>query len=289
MRAHVFVVSLAAALAASTVVAHAASCGPVDHVAAFLKSWETRQPAASPGEGLGADEALCVQRALVARLRSSEGRPVGWKVGLTSPQVQQALGVSSPVVGRLLSGMILQGGATLRPGYAARPIVEADMIAIVGDAAVNAARSPAEVAGSLRALHPFIELPGLVVAEGQKLTGPVITAINVGARRGVIGQPIAMRADEGFVAALASMRVTLSDDQGKELSAAPGAAILGHPLNAVIFLADELRRRGESLKPGDMISLGSFGRPAAPAAGRVFTARYDGLPTGPASVSVRFR
>jgi 2-keto-4-pentenoate hydratase len=280
---------LAAALLAAAAAPAGAACGPVDHAGALFASWQSRMPAASPGEARGAAEALCVQRDLVARLRATEGRPVGWKVGLTSPQVQQALGVSSPVVGRLLHGMILPDGAVLRTGYAARPMVEADMIAVVGDAAVNAARSPAEVARALRAIHPFIELPGLVVAEGQKLTGPVVTAINVGARRGVIGKAIPASADEAFLAALASMRVTLADDQGKELSAAPGAAILGHPLNAVVFLAEELARRGESLRPGDMVSLGSFGRPAQPAAGRVFTARYEGLPGGSASVSVRFR
>ena len=281
---------LATALAAAPADARqAAPCGPIDHAEGLHRAWVARSPAAGPGEAISAEEALCVQRALVARLRAHEGRPVGWKVGLTSPQAQQALGVSSPVVGQLLHGMILPDGATLRARYGARPVVEADMVAVVADAAINQARTPLEVARHLRAIHPFIELADLALAEGARLNGAVVTAINVGARRGVLGAAIPVRADEGFVAALAAMRVTLSDDQGKELAAAPGAAILGHPLNAVAFLAGELARRGESLRPGDMVSLGSFGRPVAPAAGRVFTARYEGLPGGEARVSARFR
>jgi 2-keto-4-pentenoate hydratase len=276
-------------LAAPDAAARPQPCGPVDHAGALHRAWVARSPAAGPGEAISAEEALCVQRALVARLRTHEGRPVGWKVGLTSPQAQQALGVSSPVVGQLLHAMILPDGATLRARYGARPVVEADMVAVVADDAINEARTPLEVARHLRAIHPFIELADLALVEGARLNGAVVTAINVGARRGVLGAAIPVRADEAFVAALAAMRVTLSDDQGKELSAAPGAAILGHPLNAVAFLAGELARRGERLRPGDMVSLGSFGRPVAPAAGRVFTARYEGLPGGAASVGARFR
>jgi 2-keto-4-pentenoate hydratase len=57
----------------------------------------------------------------------------------------------------------------------------------------------------------------------------------------------------------------------------------------VIFIAEELKRRGSALKPGDRLSLGSFGRPLVPQAGQKLTARYEGLPSGPLSVSVSFR
>lgn len=281
--------AIAALVGTTTAAAQGRPCGPVDHARAIHQAWLKKTPAASPGRELAMDEAICHQRRLVQLMSQTQGARAGYKVGLTSQAAQQALGVSTPVVGVMLQKMFLSDGTRLRTQYAARPIVEADLVVVVDDGAINDAKTPAEVARHLRALHPFIELPDLVVAEGQPLTGAVVVAIDVGARLGVLGKAVKMRSDAEFVDALAKMMVKLSDDQGRELSAAPGAAILGHPLNAVIVLAEELKRRGEKLKPGDKISLGSFGRPVPPPRGRTLTASYAGLPTGPMSVSVTFR
>lgn len=289
MRATFLAGSLASLLIATAAGAQTKPCGPVDHARAIHQAWVKKQSAQSPGRELGMDEAICHQRRLVAWLSQSQGPRAGYKVGLTSQAAQQALGVATPVVGVMLQKMFREDGARVRTQFAARPIVEADLVAIVGDAAINDARTPADVARHIRAIHPFIELADLVVAEGQPLTGPVIVAIDVGARLGVLGKAVTMRSDAEFVDALAKMQVKLSDDEGRELAAAPGAAILGHPLNAVIVLAEELKRRGERLKPGDKISLGSFGRPIPPPRGRTLTASYTGLPTGPMSVKVSFR
>ncbi|MBL8701046.1 MAG: hydratase [Alphaproteobacteria bacterium] len=281
--------ALAVVAGSATAAAQGRPCGPVDHARAIHQAWLKKTPVASPGRELGMEEAVCQQRRLVQLMSQTLGPRAGYKVGLTSQAAQQALGVSTPVVGVMLQKMFLESGARIRTQYAARPIVEADLVVVVGDGAINEAKTPSEVARHLRALHPFIELPDLVVAEGQPLTGAVVVAIDVGARLGVLGKPVKMRSDPEFVDALAKMMVKLSDDQGRELSAAPGAAILGHPLNAVMVLAEELKRRGERLKPGDRISLGSFGRPVPPPRGRTLTASYAGLPTGPMSVSVTFR
>jgi 2-keto-4-pentenoate hydratase len=285
----IVVVAFAAALATPAAAQRAKPCGPVDHAAAIHAKWLKKESAPSPGASLGMDEAVCHQRRLVELQSKSEGARIGYKVGLTSPAAQQQFGVSTPVVGVLTKKMILADGARVPVIYGARPVVEADMLVTVGDAKINDVRTPLEVARHLRSWQPFIELPDLVIAEGQPLTGAVIVAINVGARRGVAGKPIAMRKDQASVDAFGSMQVSLVDDQGRELAKAPGAAILGHPLNAVVVLADELKRRGTRLKPGDVISLGSFGRPTQPLRGRGFTANYDGAPGGKASVTVWFR
>jgi len=77
------------------------------------------------------------------------------------------------------------------------------------------------------------------------------------------------------------------DEAGNELARAPGSAILGHPLNAVTWLARDLASHGKALKAGDLVSLGSFAQPQPPQAGHIITVRYDGLP-GAEPVSVRF-
>jgi 2-keto-4-pentenoate hydratase len=90
-----------------------------------------------------------------------------------------------------------------------------------------------------------------------------------------------------FIAALGRMSISLYQD-GREVSRAPGAAILGHPLNALAWIARDLAREGRPLRAGDIISLGSFSPPQPVVAGQVWTARYEGL--GDAQdVVVRFR
>ena len=81
---------------------------------------------------------------------------------------------------------------------------------------------------------------------------------------------------------------SLTDATGKELDTGRGSAILEHPLNAVIWLAQDLKQAGIVLKPGDLLSLGSFSRLLPPQPGTTVRAVYEGLPGTP-SVSVRFR
>ena len=66
------------------------------------------------------------------------------------------------------------------------------------------------------------------------------------------------------------------------------SALLGHPLNPVLWLIKDLAATDEKLRAGDLISLGSFARPQSPQPGQTVTVRYDGLPGGPIQVSVRF-
>lgn len=237
-------------------------------------------PATSIMQGAPMDDALCAQDMLVERLSAQLGAPVGYKAGLTSAAVQERFGVSAPVRGVLLEGMMREDGATVPAAFGARPIFEADLILVVGDAAINDAATPEEVLAALSEIRPFIELADLVVADGQPMGGAVITAINVGARMGVMGD--AIPAADVTVEGLASMTVRL-EAGGETVSEAPGAAVLGNPLNAVLFLTGD----GVRLAPGDLVSVGSMGPPAPPVSGTTATATYLGLPGDP-SVSVSF-
>jgi 2-keto-4-pentenoate hydratase len=265
-----------------------AKCGPTPHAKPLAEAWLSKTAAKSPGKDLTMDGAVCTQAALVNALAKTQGKPIGYKAGLTSAAAQQQFSVSTPVLGVLLAKMMLPDGATVPADFAARPVIEADMLATVRDDGINDARTVTDVVKHISTIQPFIELPDLVLAPGEALTGPVIVAINVGARAGVVGAPVPVLATPDFVNALAEMQVTMTAD-GAEIAKAPGKAILGHPLNAVLFIAEEVQRRGGRLKPGDLLSLGSFGRPVPPKPGQKVVVRYDGLPTGPMTVQVAFK
>ena len=265
-----------------------AVCPSHERVNTIIRFWEAKEPVRGLGANLSMQDAECGRRRLVEKLESTENRIVGYKAGLTNKQVQARFGVSSPVRGVLLEKMLLPDGADVPADFGARPVFEADLLVVVKDAAIHQARTHLEVLRSLSLVIPFIELPDVLVAEGEKLTAPLIVSLNVGARLGVVGKGIPAQATPEFAEALASMRVVVSDHSGKELASGNGAAILDHPLNAVLWLVRDLEKSKTRLKPGDMLSLGSFTQPLPPRPGLAVTVRYEGLPGNPA-VSVRFK
>ena len=268
-------------------VAHAA-CPSHERINTILRFLESREPIRGLRADLSMQDAECGRRRLVEKLESSDNRIVGYKAGLTSKAVQERFGVSSPVRGVLLEKMLLTDGADVPADFGARPVYEADLMVVVKDAAIHKAKTHLEVLRSLSLVVPFIELPDLVMAEGEKLSAPLIVSLNVGARLGVVGKGIPVEPTERFAAVLAAMRIVVIDQGGRELASGKGAAILDHPLNAVLWLVQDLEKSRIRLKPGDLLSLGSFTPPMPPRPGLAVTVRYEGLPGNPA-VSVRFK
>lgn len=286
----VLVTALVAALVAGCAtppLPDAPTCPSQAEIAAKVQRYLALQTVPMPDAGMTMAGAECGARKFVAALAPTHGKVVGYKAGLTNPAVQQRFGLTAPLKGTLLAGMMLDDGAEVPARFGARPFLEPDLVVEVGSSAIHDARTPLEVLKTLRSVRPFIELPDTLVEDPSKITGPVLVANNVGARLGVLGKPVPVRADQAFADALKTMRVRTADDTGRELGAAPGTAILGDPLNAAIWLAAELRKEGITLKSGDLLSLGAFG--AGPAeAGRTVTVTYQGLPGNP-TVSVKFR
>lgn len=263
-----------------------AACPTPEQVSAVAGDWLALTPVTAIDAAIAAADAECFQKELVRQLTASRGQPVGYKAGLTNKAVQQRFGVDAPVRGTLLEQMLLPDGTRLPARFGTRPLMESDLLVEVADEGINAARTPEEVMAHLKAIIPFIELPDLVVDPKMAMNGPLLVAINVGARLGVKGQPLPARPE--LVESLGRMSVVLKDQRGVELGRGPGSAILGHPLNAVLWLTQDLARSGGRLKAGDLLSLGAFTAPLPPTAGQTVTVTYEGLPGNP-SVSVGFQ
>lgn len=288
MRTHQLLTACAIGLAALSA---KAECLSDKQAADLVDKYMVKAPAANP-EGLSDADGACSRAKVNALLAKQFGSVIGYKAGLTNPAVQKRFNASEPVWGKLYDGMVLADGATVDAAFGARALFEADLLVRVKSDAINRATTPAEVLDAIDQIIPFIELPDLVVEAPAKLNGAAISAINVGARLGVAGLPIALPAGRearaALLDALASMTVVLSDGSGAELGRGKGSDILGHPLAAVVWLAQALAKEGLAMKPGELISLGSFSPLLPPKPGLKATVTYVGLP-GAAPVSVTFK
>jgi len=260
-----------------------------ENIKAVAESWLAKKPAQGFGVTMSMSEAAVVQIRYTALLAKDLGDEVGFKAGLTNPAVQKRFNYDKPIRGTLFAKMILSGPSRVPAAFGSRPVYEADMVAVVGDAArAMSARSPLEALQALKEIRPFIELPDLVFDPQVKLDGPSLLAVNVGARLGVLGDSISLPATAESVEKLAAVKIEVIDQTGAVVGGGKGADVLNNPLNAVLWIAESLKGEGKALKNGDLLSLGSFSAPLPPKAGSTITVRYTGLAPVPAEVTVMF-
>lgn len=268
-----------------------AACMTDEQVAALHAAYQARTPAANP-DGLATADGECSRAKFQALLARQLGAPVGYKAGLTNPAVQKRFNADAPVWGTLYAPMLLPADSKVDPAFGARALYEADLLVRVKDKAINDAATPAQVLAQVDQVIPFIELPDLMVETPAKINGAVLSALNVGTRLGVQGAPLLVPADAAGQARLLDqlrdMNVRLVDGQGAALGGGKGSDVLGHPLNAVVWLAQALKAQGLALRPGQVVSLGSFSALLPPKAGLKVTVHYDGVPgLQPATVSFK--
>lgn len=234
-------------------------------------------------------QALEVQNKFVQLLIPSLGRIVGYKAGLTNQATQKRFNISHPIQGVLLEKMLLKTGAVVSAEFGTRPGLEGDLIVRVASEKINTATTTQEALSTLDAIIPFIELPDLVYAENVKLNASQLVAVNVGARLGIIGEPITLTATQEWQERLKKIRVVICDRAGNQLAVGESKALLGDPLKVVLWLRNFLQTQGKSLKKGDLLSLGTI-TPAIPVkSGTTIRAQYLGLePNNLVEISVKF-
>ncbi|MEM6453073.1 MAG: hydratase [Cyanobacteria bacterium P01_D01_bin.105] len=238
---------------------------------------------------LSLSEASDLRDQFVYELMPELGPIVGYKAGLTSAAAQARFGVEHPLRGVLLQDMLLESGATVPVSFGARPLFEADLIVRVGNSAINEAETPEEALAALDAVIPFIELPDVMFGPDAMPDAASLIAINVGARMGVVGSAIPIEATEAWMTILGNLQVDIVDDTGAIIAEGNSSALLGHPLEAVLWLRDDLKQAGLCLRPGDLLSLGSITAPAPVLGPQTLRVRYEGLgENGLAEVVVTF-
>lgn len=229
---------------------------------------------------LDVHDAYLIQQGLVRRILDAEGgRPVGYKLGLTSKPMQEMLGVDQPDYAPVLSTMVYADHHEVDLDRYIQPKVEAE-IALVLDLPLRG--------------------PGVTPMQAWRAVGGAVAAIEMVDSRiadwriGLV-DTIADLASSGAIV-LGSRVVPLSGDweprqigmvvscNGRTTDTGAGAAALGDPVAAVAWLANTLSAYDVTLEAGWFVMTGALHRAFSIAPGDVVRADFDRL----GSVTARF-
>ena len=223
------------------------------------------------------DQGYDVQFELLGRRKAQGDVHVGWKVGLTSRAMQDQQGVHEPCLGHLVEAGHVSSPAEFRFDDLMAPGFENELCirmgaALDGDATAQSARF------AIDAIAPAIEVVEKRGVFNADL--PLALAGNAQQCAFVTGDFVPLSGDIDPAAVEVEVFVN-----GRSQERAPGAEVLGSPINSVVWLAQKLATFGYSLHPGDLIMSGSFTRQYAIAKRDRIRAAFSGL----GDVEIEFR
>jgi 2-keto-4-pentenoate hydratase len=203
-----------------------------------------------------------------------EGRTIsGRKVGLTAKAVQAQLGVDQPDFGVLFADMAIADGGALLASKVLQPKAEAEVAFIMSVDVTDPNVTVEQVTASISYAVAAIEIVDSRIAD-WKITFADTVADNGSSAFYVLGgepKPLA-----GLDLWTCGMALEVN---GAVVSLGAGVACLGHPLNAVMWLAQTLAARGEGLRKGDVVLSGALGPMVTLTPGDVVKASIGGLGT----------
>ena len=213
-------------------------------------------------------QATQVQQALV-RLKSRDcGPTAGWKIALATPVMQQMVGLNAPIAGRLHQKQQVSSPASTRLADYGRLLIEFEIAVQLGRDLPKSDKphSPESVASAVRGIAPAMEIADDRGADYSQLAklGLYLIADNAWNEGAVLGpfdrqwkkrgvSPKAISENDG----LGSLRGEAFIN-GVSVGGGHGRDLMGHPLKALAWLANEANARGEQLRANDVCILGSL-------------------------------
>jgi 2-oxo-3-hexenedioate decarboxylase/2-keto-4-pentenoate hydratase len=222
------------------------------------------------------DDAYAVQALLRALLeRRGLGWPCGWKIGCTTAVMQAYLKIAHPCAGTLYRGTLLETHATLPAAGYFKLGLECEIAVRMArdfDARTDGRRAE-DVAAAVGAVMASVEIIDHRFRDFAMVSVPSLVADDFFSAGCVIGEGRPLDA----IGDLATLSGGFHID-GTPGERGDGAAILGHPFNALAWLAGHLAAQGASLKAGEVVTLGSVVKTIYPVAGMRIEAHVDRLP-----------
>ncbi len=189
-------------------------------------------------------EAYAIQSQFVSRRAETLGPVTGYKIALTTPAMRAMVGLDDSIAGDIMESTIKRSEARVRVRGAdfQRLIVEFEIAFEMADdvPAVDAPYSRASIGKLVSAAMPALDW-------------------NEGA---VLGEPVRDWQGIDLAALKGSAQIN-----GKAVGTGHGRDVMGHPLDALAWLANNLAGRGLGLWRGDIVITGSLVTSKFPKAG----------------------
>ena len=259
-----------------------ASDEAINAAAAVLRRvYSTGEPCAPISDtfpGQTPPTAYAIQEVNTRKWLAEGRRLLGRKIGLTSKAVQEQLGVDQPDYGMLFADMAVNDGAEADMSRLVQPKIEAE-IALVLERDLDSHRSSmADVIAATAYALPALEI---VDSRIRNWEISIVDTIADNASSGLFVLGRTARKLDKLDLRLCAM---VMERCGAQVSAGAGAACLGNPLNAAVWLANKMAQTDYPLRAGDVLLSGALGPMAPVNPGDVFETRISGL----GSVSVSF-
>ena len=247
----------------------------VGHLADLLQACENdrvdREPLTDEWPDLDLETAYAVQDEVLRRKVAAGERVVGVKLGLTSRAKQQRMNVHAPLTGWLTDAMVLPAGVPVPQGELIHPRAEPELVFVLG----SALEGPGVTAASALAAVDMV-YGGLEIIDSRyrdfRFTLPDVVADNASSARFVIG-PVGRRPGELDLA----LEACLLEVDGAIVDSATGAAVQGHPAEALALAANDLAQRGLRLEPGWIVLTGGMTDAVFTHPGGVVAAHFTNL------------
>ncbi|WP_375261171.1 2-oxo-hept-4-ene-1,7-dioate hydratase [Palleronia sp.] len=203
------------------------------------------------------DDAYAIQARQVERKLALRREIIGWKIGLTSKVMQDALGIDTPDSGVLYDDMLFASGATVPAGRFIQPRVEAE-IAFVMNAPLEGDVTREDVLAATEAVVPSLEILDTRILRTDPESGQprriFDTIADNAANAGIV------LGSERHAADAFDLRWTgaIVRKNGEVTATGLGAAVLDDPVMGLVWLARRMDKYGQRIEAGQVILSGSF-------------------------------
>jgi 2-keto-4-pentenoate hydratase len=256
--------------------------GTRDQLAAELARAERNRRPISPltaaQPGIDVVDAYEIQLINIRQRVAGGARVVGHKVGLSSPAMQQMMGVDEPDYGHLLDEMEVFEDTPVESARYLYPRVEVEVGFILAEDLPGADCTEADVLAATAAFVPAIELIDTRITDWKIALCDTI-ADNASSAGFVLGAARVSPADGVDIAGIDAVLTR----NGEVVAKGRSDAVLGNPVTAVAWLARKVDSFGVRLKAGDLVLPGSCTRAIDARAGDEFVAEFAHL--GPVRLS----
>lgn len=244
-----------------------------DELFAALRGRRTVAPLTSRLPDITVDDAYRISLHLLERRKADGERVTGKKIGVTSKAVQDMLGVFQPDFGFLTDAMHWRDGATVdfeRDGLI-QPRAEGEVVFMLKSGLKGPGVTRADVLAATEWVAPCFEIVDSRIAD-WKIKIQDTVADNASCGVFVVGD----HHTDPRTLDLAAVRMVMHKN-GVECGSGIGAAVQGHPAEAVAWLANTLGRFDIPFNAGEMILSGSLGPLVPVARGDRFEVSIEGL------------